>query len=167
VLLAGVVTYFAINVTSTRVQQESLSLMKTHIWYAQSSNGTYVSQAALLVVNTGGRDVVLQKVTVRGQTVPWADLFFSVTGQSIASDLAFNTTSTTSGATTLTEETIGSTAFALSSATTDVTLPSGQTMILYITNPDSITVNDIGLTVGVTVFTSQAMYYQEANVQSS
>ena len=33
VLLAGVVTYFAINVTSTRVQEESLALTKQHIWY--------------------------------------------------------------------------------------------------------------------------------------
>jgi hypothetical protein len=39
-------------------------------------------------------------------------------------------------------------------------------MTIYINKPDSITVNDIGLTVGVTVFTSQAMYYQEANVQA-
>ena len=32
VLLAGVVTYFAINVVSTRVQQESLTISQTHIW---------------------------------------------------------------------------------------------------------------------------------------
>lgn len=33
VLLAGVVTYFAINVTSTRVQEESLQLTKQHVWH--------------------------------------------------------------------------------------------------------------------------------------
>ncbi len=33
VLLASVVTYFAINVVSTRVQEESLALTKQHIWY--------------------------------------------------------------------------------------------------------------------------------------
>ena len=32
ILLAGVVTYFAINVVSTRVQQESLSISQAHIW---------------------------------------------------------------------------------------------------------------------------------------
>ncbi len=32
VLLASVVTYFAINVVSTRVQEESLSLSDAHIW---------------------------------------------------------------------------------------------------------------------------------------
>ena len=32
VLLAGVVTYFAINVVSTRVQQESLQVSNVHVW---------------------------------------------------------------------------------------------------------------------------------------
>ena len=32
VLLASVVTYYAINVVSTRVQEESLSLSDAHIW---------------------------------------------------------------------------------------------------------------------------------------
>jgi hypothetical protein len=34
-------------------------------------------------------------------------------------------------------------------------------------NPDSISVNDIGLTVSVNIFTSQAMYYKETNVQGT
>ena len=34
-------------------------------------------------------------------------------------------------------------------------------------SPDSITLNDIGLTVAFTVFTSQAMYYKETNVQAA
>ncbi len=33
--------------------------------------------------------------------------------------------------------------------------------------PDSIGTNDIGLTVAFTVFTSQAMYYKETNVQAT
>ena len=33
VLLATVVTFYAINVTTTRVQEESLHLSKQHIWY--------------------------------------------------------------------------------------------------------------------------------------
>ena len=64
-LLAGVVSYFAINVTSTRVQEESLLITKPHIWCPQNSADN--PQAALAIVNTGGRDVVITKVTVRGQ----------------------------------------------------------------------------------------------------
>jgi hypothetical protein len=40
-------------------------------------------------------------------------------------------------------------------------------MIVYITNPDSISVNDIGITVGFTVFTANAQYYKETNVGAS
>src|SRR5512134_2781861 len=68
VLLAGVVTYFAINVTSTRVQEESLALTKQHIWYDAESGS---SQAAIMVINTGGRDIVIDKLTVRGQEATW------------------------------------------------------------------------------------------------
>ena len=159
VLLAGVVTYFAINVTSTRVQQESLSLMKTHVWYNDS--GTAISEAAFLIINTGGRDVVLQKVTVRGQTADWTNVFYNITKDSLASDLGYNSTLADGG-----KIAIGASSYTMKAATSDLTLPSGDTMIIYINSPDSITVNDIGLTVGITVFTSQAMYYQEANVEA-
>ena len=37
ILLAGVLTYFAINVVSTRVQQESLSIANAHIWVPASA----------------------------------------------------------------------------------------------------------------------------------
>ena len=39
-------------------------------------------------------------------------------------------------------------------------------MIVYIAQPDHVSVSDVGVTVGVTVFTSNAQYYKEANVQA-
>ena len=56
--------------------------------------------------------------------------------------------------------------FAFNYATTDLVLKSGYTLLVYIMNPDSITINDIGLTVSITLYTAQAMYYQECNVQA-
>src|SRR5512138_676404 len=76
VLLAGVVTYFAINVTSTRVQEESLALTKQHIWYNSTAGK---AQAAILVINTGGRDVVVDKITIRGQEASWTGASQNVT----------------------------------------------------------------------------------------
>jgi hypothetical protein len=61
VLLASVVTYFAINVVSTRVQEESLHLTKQHLWHnaaADAGDANY-SIASLMVINTGGRDIVI------------------------------------------------------------------------------------------------------------
>ena len=52
-------------------------------------------------------------------------------------------------------------------ATDDLTLKSGWTIVIYVMNPDSIALNDVGLAVGTTVFTSNAQYYKEANVEAA
>jgi hypothetical protein len=163
VLLAGVVTYFAINVTSTRVQEENLVLTKTHIWVA--SDGTAV--AAIMVTNTGGRDVVLNKLAVRGQTVAAASIFYAVAvsgTDDLSGDLEWSTAPTPIAGTEAPNGDWNTTLGALGDAT--LILTSGSTMAVYINSPDSITVNDIGLTVAITVFTSQAIHYQESNVEA-
>jgi hypothetical protein len=159
VLLAGVVTYFAINVTSTRVQEESLALAKQHVWFDYS---TGKAQAAIMVINEGGRDVVVGKITVRGQVCDWSKIFYNLTGESISGDLASSSTLTDGDTIS-----VGGTNHIFKQATNDLTIQSGKTLIIYISNPDSISVNDVGLTVSVNIFTSQAMYYKETNVQGS
>ncbi len=172
VLLASVVTYFAINVVSTRVQEESLALTKQHLYHnATASPGTLsYSQATLMVINTGGRDIVIDKLAVRGQECDWNDtttnkiVFYSITTDPVSSDMNyvwnFNLTST--------ENTVsfGSASYNFTRAGNDLTLKSGYTMMIYVINPDSITINDIGLTVSLTLHTAQAMYYRETNVQA-
>jgi len=163
VLLATVVTYFAINVTSTRVQEEALHLTKQHIWHNGGTSGN-TSQSAIMVINTGGRDIVIDKITVRGQTMDWSYVYYNITTDSISSDLAYD--SGVLGGTDL-NVTIGSDWYIFEAASSDLILQSGQTIILYLTNPDSISVNDIGLTVAITIYTSQAMYYKETNVEAT
>jgi hypothetical protein len=173
VLLASVVTYFAINVVSTRVQEESLHLTKQHIWHNATAAAGSVgySQSSLMVINTGGRDVVIDKLAVRGQEASWNDtttstkklVLYSITNNPVQGDMSyvpnFNITGTNA-------VTFDSTEYTFSVASNDLVLRSGYTMLLYIVNPDSITINDIGLTVSVTLYTAQAMYYREANVQA-
>jgi hypothetical protein len=172
VLLASVVTYFAINVVSTRVQEESLHLTKQHIWHnatAEAGSSGY-SQASLMVINTGGRDVVIDKVAVRGQECDWNDtgtsnvrfVLYTITNNPVQQDMAYvsNFNSTGSNSVNL------GTDYTFHVAGSDLVLKSGYTMLIYIVNPDSITINDIGLTVSITLYTAQAMYYREANVQA-
>ncbi len=173
VLLASVVTYFAINVVSTRVQEESLHLTKQHIWHnATASAGTEsYSQASLMVINTGGRDIVIDKLAVRGQECDWNDtgesnkrfVVYCITNDPVQSDMSyvpnFNVTDGN-------ELTFGGAPKTFTVANNDLVLRSGYTMLVYIINPDSITINDIGLTVSITLYTAQAMYYREANVQA-
>jgi hypothetical protein len=160
VLLAGVVSYFAINVTSTRVQEESLQLSSQHIWV----DSTGAVQGAIMITNTGGRDVVINKLAVRGQTSAWGSIFYLMA----ASNDAGLTADLPHIATAQLKDTgvVGGFAAALSDTTMNLVLPSGQTMVIYVNSPDSVTINDIGLTVAFTVFTSQAMYYKETNVNA-
>jgi hypothetical protein len=161
VLLATVVVYYATNVVSTRVQEESLSLTKQHIWVEM--NGTCVT--AIMITNTGGRDVVLSKIAVRGQDVDASNILYVVAGSGDTLTTDLNWTGTAPAAAGDTVGGISSdTLTALSTNT--LILTSGSTMAIYINSPDSITVNDIGLTVAITVFTSQAIHYQESNVEA-
>ncbi|HDI07760.1 MAG TPA: hypothetical protein ENF76_05295 [Candidatus Bathyarchaeota archaeon] len=160
VLLATVVTFYAINVTTTRVQEESLQIFKLHVWH----DGSSFSEAAFLVINTGGRDVVIDKITVRGQECSWSSVFYNKTTDTINNDLSFVADASLSDGATIT---IGTGSYTMEQASTDIILPSGYTMIVYIKNPDHISVSDIGVTVGVMAFTANAQYYKEANVEAS
>ncbi len=149
VLLAGVVTYFAINVTSTRTQEESLSLTRQHIWVDDAGDAV----GAIMITNTGGRDVVIDKITVRGQESVWTSVYSAVLADATA-DLPYSAVAD-----------LGVT-YAAGTVGIDLVVPSGTTIGVYIDAPDSITMNDIGTTAAFTVFTSQAMYYKETNVQA-
>jgi hypothetical protein len=166
VLLAGVVSYFAINVTSTRVQEESLHITKHHVWH----NGDNRALASLMIINTGGRDIVIDKISVRGQECDWnsssTDKFvtFCRTTDTISDDLDYVDSFLRNSSNT--EVSIGNGDYNFTVATDDLILRSGYTMLIYIENPDSISINDIGLTVSIEIFTAQAMYYRESNVQA-
>jgi hypothetical protein len=163
VLLATVVTFYAINVTTTRVQEESIQVYKLHTWH----NGSNFAETAFLVINTGGRDLVVDKVTVRGQEVVWTTVWYNKTTDTINNDLPYLTPNADS--TLPANVTVGSSTYDLTQgvAGNDLILQSGDSMIVYIANPDHISVNDIGVTVGITVFTANAQYYKESNVEAS
>ena len=164
VLLATVVTFYAINVTTTRVQEESIQVTKLHIWH----NGTTFSEAAFLIVNTGGRDLVLDKISVRGQEGLWNAVYYNKTQMAISPDLQY-VAPWANGTLVGQNGTAGSLSFPLTQGieAEDLILRSGWSMVVYLTNPDSLSVGDIGVTIGVTIFTANAQYYKETNVQAA
>jgi len=165
VLLATVVTFYAINVTTTRTSEESLQLNEMHTW----QNGTSFAELGFVIANTGGRDIVVDKITVRGQDIPITNAYFNETSNTISSDLAFQAPNAAGTAIKTTTITVGSSTYKLSLGVSgqNLILPAGKSMIVYIVNPDHVSVNDIGVTLGVTVFTADAQYYQECNVEAS
>ena len=160
VLLAAVVSYYATNVVSTRVQEESLYVSKQHVWV----NSAGVAEAAVMVTNNGGRDVVINKVSVRGQVSPWGNVFYSIADpdplvDDLAVDLVYVDTPVAA------TNDLGLTDPARTTST-NIVLPSGVTIVIYVNSPDSIGINDIGLTVSISLHSAQAVYYSETNIQA-
>jgi len=147
VLLATVVTYYAINMTTTRVQEENLRITKAHIW-ANSSH----QLAGFVIANIGGRDTLIDKIQVRGQVMDWASCYFNRSSIAPAADLVFLDPALTGW---------------LTAAADDLSLKSGQYMIMYIDSPGTISVDDVGVTCSLTVFTASAQYKVEVNVESA
>lgn len=163
VLLATVVTFYTINITTNRVQQESLYMSKLHVWYNTTSPGW--AQAAFVLINTGGKDVVIDKITARSQTSTWTDVYYWRTNTvTITMDLTVTPTQLTG---TTYNHTIQNTSRTLTQASDDVTLKSGYTIVFYIDSPDSVGQNDVGTPVEITVYTANAHWSQEANVEAA
>jgi len=161
VLLAGVVTMYAINITSTRTQQEQLRLSKQAVWV--NATGDY-SFAALTIDNVGGRDVVIDKIQVRGVEVSWSNVSYLRLSSPVSGSLIAPNSSSLPGSG---FEYVSGTTGDFTQASSDIPLASGDTLVVYIQNPDSISTNDIGTTVGITVYTENAQYYVECNIQTS
>ncbi|MCD6592993.1 hypothetical protein J7L00_02775 [Candidatus Bathyarchaeota archaeon] len=164
VLLAGVVTMYAINITSTRTQQEDLRLSKQVVWVNVTGDYSY---AALTIDNVGGRDVVIDKIQVRGVEASWSSVAYLRLDSPVSGSLLAPNSSYASSLPSTGFEYISGTTGDFSTASSDIPLASGDTLVIYIKNPDSISSSDIGTTVGITVFTENAQYYVECNVQTS
>ena len=166
VMLATVVVFYAVNVTSTRMQEEAIYISKVHVWV--NTTGGW-SQAALMIINTGGRDILLDKISVRGQECPWTNVYYWITGNiTVSADLNVTKAPLNGSSVDLKSSgvfTYGDGVF--NQATGDMALKSGYTMVFYVMNPDSISVKDVGITVGVTVFTANAQYYKECNIEAT
>ncbi len=247
VLLAGVVTYYATNVVMTRTTMEEVRIRKPHVWVQEGDN----AYATLMVQNIGGRDVLIDKVAIRGVVAPWGGL--EVLGIGDAATVAFtgnlanvpivagsviitdgvesfiddgvgglgglNTIDYVTGAYDVTfavapitgvEITadydygvdvtkvyyyimqsgddvsgdfelsidgssnvyahIGSVPLDLAgwdTPSSDIPLKSSGSMLFFIKNPTNIALNDVGTTISMTVFTSNAQWIVETNVEAA
>jgi len=160
VALAGGTVLYAYEIAETSMQIELLRLSNEHIWVFD--NGT--AFGAVAIDNIGGRDVVIDKIQVRGVEAQWSNVYYMRRPIPLATWLNCpNSTGHSWSSFQYTENTTA--AFVV--ATTGLPLASGDTLIIFIVNPDNISLDDIGTTAGVTVFTRSAQYVVECNVQSA
>jgi len=168
VLLTGVVTYYATNVTMVRTTQEEVRVRKPHIWVEEGGN----AYAALLIHNTGGRDILVDKLLIRGVEAPWTgdatvivQYYKVLIGDDVGGDFAVmkNATDYYFGQ-------IGSVpanASFWTNTTGDMPLKSSNSMLLFVKNPPNIALYDVGTTISMAVYTSNAQWIVETVVESA
>lgn len=161
VLLATVVTFYAINLTTTTTAQESLYMSNLHVWY--NTTGGW-AEGAFVLINTGGRDVVLQKVTARSQPTDWTNIYYFSTSTATFTSLDPTTTQPTGASI---SANVNSTAQDLNQASGVITLKSGYTLVVYVNHPDSVGKMDVGTSIQVAVYTANAIWQQVANVEAA
>ena len=157
ILLAGVVTYYATNVTTVRTETEEVRVSKAHIWV--NSTGAV---GAFKVQNLGGKDILFDKIHVRGVEEPWGDVYYFrvPSGTSIEADLNRTSYEDFTGV----DLQIDGKLYNVSTA--DIPLISGGEIFVYIAGPDNVQMDDIGTTVSISIFTANAQYITECNVES-
>jgi len=144
-----------------RSPQLKLNMDNLHVWYNTTSPGW--AEAAFVLANTGYADAVLQSIVTRSQPSAWSNIYYWTTNTATINSLAMTSTPLTSSSRTAM---INGTAVTLEAATGNITLRAGWTIVVYVMHPDNVGQNDVGTPVAVTVFTANAQWTQENNVQA-
>lgn len=157
VLIAAVAIYFSTNITMTRTENEQLSISKNHVWV--NSTGAI---AAFKIQNIGSKDTLIDKISVRGVESSWSDVYLYrvPSGTTFTDDFTVcNYTDMTGGFTWA--------GVTYTAALEDIPLASGRELLIYIKDPDNVQIDDIGVSMSLTVYTNNANYITEVNVQSA
>jgi hypothetical protein len=158
VLLTTVVAYYATNVTMTRTEMEEVRLTDDHIWVNSSG-----AVGAFKLQNLGGRDLLIDKFSVRGVDSEWPDIYYYRVPSGTVIEGSLNIT----GYASLTGSSVLIDSKNYTQADTDIPLISGGELLVYVKSPDNIQQDDIGTTVSISVTTNNAQYINECNVESA
>jgi hypothetical protein len=149
------------NIVNSQV--ETLELANEHVW----CNQTGWFEAAIVVVNTGEKDTILRKITVRSIESAWSDIYYWKTDMGPPSSMLKQTLTELSGST-LDIATDG-TQRTFQQTSAELALKSGWTIVLYIRNPGNLTLNDVNLSPKATIaiFSESKLYYKEATIENT
>lgn len=158
ILISGVAIYYATNLVAVRLQSEEVRLAKTEVWV--NSTGAV---AALKVQNLGGKDILIDKLEVRGVEETWSTVYYYRVPEGTTITGSMNVTSYAR----LTGAVVTIDTRNYTQATGDIPLGSGKELLMYIKGPDNVQLDDIGTTVSVSLETSNSKYITECNVKSA
>jgi hypothetical protein len=158
VLLTSVTTYFATNITRTRTKLEEVRISKERIWVNETG-----AVSAFKIQNLGGRDILVDGIIVRGVELEWSDVYYYrvPTGTSVTGEL--NRTSYTS----LTGSGITIDSMVYNRSSSELPLISSGSIIFYVKGPGNVQMDDVGTAITLSIFTNNAQYITECNVESA
>ena len=158
ILLSSVVTYYATNVTRTRTTVEEARFSEERIWV--NSTGPVV---AFKFQNLGGRDILIDGIRVRGVEITWSDAYYYrvPTGTTMLEELNRTSHDYLTGSSVLIDGRNYTQAYS------EIPLMSGGVIIFYIKGPSVIQLIDVGTPVNLLLYTNNAQYITEVNVESA
>jgi len=140
VLLGAGVIFFGGSIFQSNVESEALQVSNTHIWVSSNSTST----AAFAVQNTGGKQVTITSISIRGISLPLSKVWFNTvdaTATNIQTDFIADYTENTVNV----NGVVGEEAF--TQATTPLSLDQGEVVIIYLDDPANIDAIDAGQTM--------------------
>ncbi len=158
VLLAGVVTYYATNITLMRTNIEEARITKENIWVNATG-----AVAAFKLQNLGGRDILIAGIKVRGVEAQWSDIYY----YRVPTGTTFTGKLNRTGYAHLTGPSVTIDELVFNQSTSDIPLISGGVILFYIKGPPNIQLADVGTTVNMLLYTNNAQYITEVNVESA
>ncbi|HTY75645.1 MAG TPA: hypothetical protein VMD05_08785 [Candidatus Nanoarchaeia archaeon] len=164
VILSTTVVIFAVNLTSSQLQKESLFIASSHVWYANST----FSEGAVILTNIGSTDSVLSKIDVDGLLCQWNStdnyVVYAINNGTFPGDLVFVGDIAPAGSSTIA---IGGQPFTFSTATGGLTLKAGESIAFYIAIPSRIMVYNLATSVRTVITTTQAIYCTDTLVEAT
>ena len=155
VLMAGgTMTYYTMAVTSSTMKTEKLVVNEAHVWVDASG-----AQAGVRVENIGGRDALITAVEIRFVEEPWSSVYCAEgDGGPLTPCQGLNITGSFS-------HEVGGATLNFTQAEGSLLLPIGGSLVLYVDQPDSIDISDLGYMVEVSICTSTLRYIEVVDVE--
>lgn len=154
VMAGGTVGLYTLSVTKSAMKMEQIVIRNTRIWANASG-----SQVALHVENIGGRDALITSIEVGFVEEGWDSVFYAEGDGGIMEPAeGLNITGSFN-------HTISGLEYSFEPATGSMMIPVSGSVLIYVDNPETIDIKDIGRVMEVIVYTSTLPYITMDDVE--
>jgi len=153
-MTSGTLISYSTAVASSSLKMEQLVIREARVWVNETG-----AQSAVQVENIGGRDALITTVEVRYIEEEWSSIYYAhgectpltpVQGMNITGPFS---------------HTVADATLNFTQATGSILLPVGGSIVIYIDQPDSLDITDLGTIVYINVYTSTLQYIDVIDVE--